>query len=230
MLGTVGFMSPEQVRGEAVDPRSDIFSFGAVLFEMLSGVRAFRRDSAVETMNAILKDDPPDLSGMGRGSRRGRAHRAPVPGEARRGPLPLGPRSRARARSGLVRGVGSIARSRRRRRRRSSLRLGEASQDALAGGARRDGAGGRGPILGSRPSSGPARGRRHRLDGGAALRERRRRPGPRVPERRRGRRPPQRALATPRSQGHRAQHELSLQGQRGRPTKGGARSRASGRY
>ena len=67
MLGTVGFMSPEQVRGEAVDPRSDIFSFGAVLFEMLSGVRAFRRDSAVETMNAILKEDPPDLSGMGRG-------------------------------------------------------------------------------------------------------------------------------------------------------------------
>ena len=50
-----------------MDPRSDIFSFGAVLFEMLSGVRAFRRDSAVETMNAILKDDPPDLSGTGRG-------------------------------------------------------------------------------------------------------------------------------------------------------------------
>jgi TolB-like protein/tetratricopeptide (TPR) repeat protein/predicted Ser/Thr protein kinase len=67
VLGTVGFMSPEQVRGEEVDPRSDIFSFGAVLYEMLSGVRAFRRDSAVETMNAILKEDPPELSETGRG-------------------------------------------------------------------------------------------------------------------------------------------------------------------
>jgi eukaryotic-like serine/threonine-protein kinase len=67
VLGTVGFMSPEQVRGEEVDARSDIFSLGAVLFEMLSGARAFRRDSAVETMNAILKEDPPDLSGTGRG-------------------------------------------------------------------------------------------------------------------------------------------------------------------
>jgi eukaryotic-like serine/threonine-protein kinase len=60
-------MSPEQVRGEAVDHRSDIFSFGAVLYEMVSGVRAFRGDSAVEMMNAILKEDPPDLSGTGRG-------------------------------------------------------------------------------------------------------------------------------------------------------------------
>ena len=67
VLGTVGYMSPEQVRGDEVDARSDIFSFGAVLFEMLSGVRAFRRDSAVETMNAILKEDPPELSGTGRG-------------------------------------------------------------------------------------------------------------------------------------------------------------------
>ena len=58
IVGTVGYMSPEQVRGEAVDYRSDIFSFGAVLYEMLSGVRAFRCDSAVETMNAILKEDP----------------------------------------------------------------------------------------------------------------------------------------------------------------------------
>jgi eukaryotic-like serine/threonine-protein kinase len=65
VLGTVGYMSPEQVRGEAVDHRSDIFSFGAVLFEMLSGVRAFRRQSAVETMNAILKEDPPEPSGTG---------------------------------------------------------------------------------------------------------------------------------------------------------------------
>ncbi len=57
-LGTVGYMSPEQVRGQNVDHRSDIFSFGVVLYEMLTGRRAFHGDSAVETMNAILKEDP----------------------------------------------------------------------------------------------------------------------------------------------------------------------------
>jgi eukaryotic-like serine/threonine-protein kinase len=58
VMGTVGYMSPEQVRGLAVDHRSDIFSFGVVLYEMFTGRRAFRGDSAVETMNAILKEDP----------------------------------------------------------------------------------------------------------------------------------------------------------------------------
>src|SRR5262245_3096904 len=67
VMGTVCYMSPEQVRGQAVDHRSDIFSFGAVLYEMLSGARAFRRESAVETMNAVLKEDPPELLGGGRG-------------------------------------------------------------------------------------------------------------------------------------------------------------------
>ena len=62
VLGTVGYMSPEQVRARPVDHRSDIFSFGAVLYEMLSGKRAFKGASAVETMNAILKEDPPELS------------------------------------------------------------------------------------------------------------------------------------------------------------------------
>jgi eukaryotic-like serine/threonine-protein kinase len=57
-LGTIGYMSPEQVRGQKVDHRSDIFSFGVVLYEMLTGRRAFQGDSAVETMNAILKEDP----------------------------------------------------------------------------------------------------------------------------------------------------------------------------
>jgi len=62
VIGTVGYMSPEQVQGRAVDHRSDIFSFGVILFEMLSGRRAFQKESAVETMSAILKEDPPDLS------------------------------------------------------------------------------------------------------------------------------------------------------------------------
>ena len=55
-------MSPEQVRGRPADARSDIFSFGAIFYEMLSGQRAFRGDSAADTMSAILKEDPPDLS------------------------------------------------------------------------------------------------------------------------------------------------------------------------
>src|SRR5437016_887246 len=62
VMGTVGYMSPEQVRGRPVDHRSDIFSFGAILYEMLSGRRAFHGESAAETMSAILKEDPPDLS------------------------------------------------------------------------------------------------------------------------------------------------------------------------
>ena len=62
VLGTVGYMSPEQVRGIALDARSDIFSFGAILYEMLSGQRAFRGDTAADTMRAILKENPPELS------------------------------------------------------------------------------------------------------------------------------------------------------------------------
>jgi len=62
VLGTAGYMSPEQVRGKKADARSDIFSFGAVLYEMLAGQRAFHGDSSIETMNAILKDDPAEIS------------------------------------------------------------------------------------------------------------------------------------------------------------------------
>jgi serine/threonine protein kinase len=62
IVGTVGYMSPEQVRGRDVDHRSDVFSFGAILYELLSGRCAFTGDSAVETMNAILKEDPPELT------------------------------------------------------------------------------------------------------------------------------------------------------------------------
>ena len=62
VMGTVGYMSPEQAAGRAADHRSDIFSLGAVLYEMLTGKRAFRSDTAVETLNAILKEDPPEFS------------------------------------------------------------------------------------------------------------------------------------------------------------------------
>jgi Tol biopolymer transport system component len=66
VLGTAGYMSPEQVRGLEVDHRSDIFAFGAIFFEMLSGTRAFKRDTAAETMTAILKEDPPELTEINR--------------------------------------------------------------------------------------------------------------------------------------------------------------------
>ena len=65
VMGTAGYMSPEQVRGQTVDHHSDIFSLGAILYEMISGKRAFKGDTSVETMNAILKEDPPELSESG---------------------------------------------------------------------------------------------------------------------------------------------------------------------
>ena len=61
VVGTLGYMSPEQVRGAKVDARSDIFNFGLILYEMLSGERAFQRTTAIETLHAILKDLPPPL-------------------------------------------------------------------------------------------------------------------------------------------------------------------------
>ena len=64
VLGTAGYMSPEQVRGEAADHRSDIFSFGAILYEMLTGKRAFKRNTSAETMTAVLNDDPPEFSSV----------------------------------------------------------------------------------------------------------------------------------------------------------------------
>ena len=67
VLGTVGYMAPEQVRGEPADSRSDLFALGAVLYELASGQRAFARPTAAETMTAVLRDDPPDLSGTSAG-------------------------------------------------------------------------------------------------------------------------------------------------------------------
>jgi Tol biopolymer transport system component len=65
VMGTVGYMSPEQVRGQPSDARADIFSFGAVLYEMLTGKRAFKRESSAETMTAILREEPPELNDTG---------------------------------------------------------------------------------------------------------------------------------------------------------------------
>ena len=62
VLGTVGYMSPEQVRGEVADARSDIFAVGVVLYEMLTGKPAFRKATSAETMAAILNEDPPSVS------------------------------------------------------------------------------------------------------------------------------------------------------------------------
>jgi tRNA A-37 threonylcarbamoyl transferase component Bud32/Tol biopolymer transport system component len=61
VMGTVGYMSPEQVKGLAVDHRSDLFSLGAVLYEMLTGRRAFQRETAAETMTAILREEPAEI-------------------------------------------------------------------------------------------------------------------------------------------------------------------------
>jgi serine/threonine protein kinase len=66
LLGTLGYMSPEQCRGATIDARSDIFSFGAMLYEMISGKRAFRGDSTADTISSILKEEPPDLAATGR--------------------------------------------------------------------------------------------------------------------------------------------------------------------
>jgi Tol biopolymer transport system component len=76
VMGTVGYMSPEQARGEPGDSRSDIFSLGAVLYELVSGHRAFHRDTAAETLTAIIREDPPDLTSSPAGA-------APPPGLAR---------------------------------------------------------------------------------------------------------------------------------------------------
>jgi serine/threonine protein kinase/Tol biopolymer transport system component len=62
VMGTVGYMSPEQVRGQTVDHRSDIFAFGAILHEMVTGKRAFQKPTSADTMSAILNEEPPSIS------------------------------------------------------------------------------------------------------------------------------------------------------------------------
>jgi serine/threonine protein kinase len=67
VMGTLGYMSPEQLRGHAADARSDLFAFGAILYEMLAGQRAFKGDSAADTISAILREEPADLSVTNKG-------------------------------------------------------------------------------------------------------------------------------------------------------------------
>jgi len=89
-LGTVGYMSPEQVRGQSVDHRADIFSFGCVLYEMLSARSPFRMETAADTASAILHEEPPGACGhCQEHPSRARGDRHPVPGEAPGGSLPV---------------------------------------------------------------------------------------------------------------------------------------------
>ena len=74
VLGTAGYMSPEQVRGKPADHRSDLFSFGAILYEMPSGRRAFHGETAADTMSAILREEPPNLTETSRGIAPGLEH------------------------------------------------------------------------------------------------------------------------------------------------------------
>ena len=64
VMGTVGYMSPEQVRGKAVDHRTDIFAFGTILYEMVTGKQTFRKPTSADTMSAILNEDPPSISSI----------------------------------------------------------------------------------------------------------------------------------------------------------------------
>jgi eukaryotic-like serine/threonine-protein kinase len=99
VLGTVGYMAPEQVRGERADARSDLFSLGVVLHELLSGANPFRRDSTIESLNAILKEEPADLAATPSGANPALARVvARLLGEGPGSTLPLRARSRLRAR------------------------------------------------------------------------------------------------------------------------------------
>jgi serine/threonine protein kinase len=71
VLGTAGYMSPEQVRGQSVDHRADVFAFGAILYEMLAGTRAFQRSTSADTMAAILNEYPPSISQLAQNTPQG---------------------------------------------------------------------------------------------------------------------------------------------------------------
>ena len=98
-MGTAGYMAPEQVRGQQVDGRADLFALGVVLYEMVAGQQAFARESTVETLNAILKEDPPELTTKRAGSAAGpRSDRAALSGEEPSGAISIGARRDLRPR------------------------------------------------------------------------------------------------------------------------------------
>ncbi len=100
-MGTAGYMSPEQVRGQAADARSDIFSFGAILYEMISGKRAFHGETSADTMSAILKEETPELSETARNVPAGSGtNRSALPGEESFAALPF--RGRPGVRPGII--------------------------------------------------------------------------------------------------------------------------------
>jgi eukaryotic-like serine/threonine-protein kinase len=91
VMGTAGYISPEQVRGQPVDHRTDIFAFGAILYEMLAGKRAFHRSTSAETMTAILNDEPPSISQIVQAAPPGAAAGdSSLPGEESRAAFSLG--------------------------------------------------------------------------------------------------------------------------------------------
>jgi serine/threonine protein kinase len=97
VIGTVGYMAPEQVKGLVADERGVIFAFGCILYELLTSTRAFKGQTAAEASAAILRDEPRDLTDPVAGSGRHRAHRAAVPRETPGRALPVRTRSGLRA-------------------------------------------------------------------------------------------------------------------------------------
>ena len=96
ILGTVAYMSPEQIQGQDVDARSDLFAFGILLYEMLSGRHPWSRPSAVDTLHAILHDDPPPMDVLPHVRRGPRRRCRDAAAQAPRGAVPIG-RSGARS-------------------------------------------------------------------------------------------------------------------------------------
>ncbi len=149
-----------------VDHRSDIFSFGAILYELLSGRKAFKRDTASDTMAAILRDEPPELYAVGAEHLAGpRPHRPALPGEGPGEPVPVGEGHRVRA----VGGIGP------RRRSTSGAQARRAAPAEQEEGSHRRCGGRRSRRRGRLPPApaarGRGRGRRRQARGGAAVRE-----------------------------------------------------------
>ncbi len=110
LMGSANYMSPEQARSSDVDARTDIFSLGVVLYEMLAGQKPFVGDSPVETMNAIIKDEPPDLAEINaKISPALKKHCSHLSREKNRASISFGTRLRLCPRSGFIKLVGFMA-------------------------------------------------------------------------------------------------------------------------